>query len=130
MLFDSAARGSASVAPSPPPSRLVPDQACTGNARAANIGASTLFTSVSPVFASCPPYGIPRSTAHSRTAAGLIEVDGVKSTYAAPASNAASAPSELAGSTSRSRNAVRSSAGPATCTSYGASVDATLIATT
>src|SRR2546428_13778514 len=52
-----AAFGSASVAPSPPPSRLVPDQESTRSALVANIGASAVLTSASPVLPSFPPYG-------------------------------------------------------------------------
>ena len=53
-LFAALAAGSARFAPSPPPSRLVPDQERTRRLRIANIGASTDFSSVSPVLPSCP----------------------------------------------------------------------------
>lgn len=49
-----AAAGSARVAPSPPPSRFVPDQDRTLRARWANTGASAVRIRVSPVLASLP----------------------------------------------------------------------------
>ena len=68
---------------------LCPTQLMTSRLRAANIGASTLLSSVSPVLPSLPAWAIPRSSASRCRAAGVAPVEGVKFTYDAPASAAA-----------------------------------------
>ena len=68
----------------------------TSRLRAANIGASTLLSSVSPVLPSWPAWQVLRSSASSPIAAGVAPSDGVKLMYGMPKSSAAMAYSELA----------------------------------
>ena len=82
-------RGSSSTLPSMLPKMLWPTQLMTSRCRAANIGASTLLSSVSPVLPSQPAWAIFRSIATCCRHAGVAPVDGVKFTYEAPASAAA-----------------------------------------
>src|SRR5690625_5976741 len=57
VVLDTAAFSSDSVSPSPPPRRLNDDHDNTFNARFTNMGASVLFSRVSPVFPSRPAQG-------------------------------------------------------------------------
>ena len=104
-----AVAGSASVCPSPPPSRLTEAQESTFNARLANIGASAVFTSVSPVFPSEPAQGSDRSLASSCTAGTRGPGLGVNATSGQPARNAAYAYSELTGNGAAPASSARSS---------------------
>src|SRR5215510_1381666 len=81
--------GSASVRPSPPPSRLYDDHERTRNARIANIGASTVLTSVSPVLPYEPAHGSPAEAASSSSAGSRGPGLGVNATTGQPARNAA-----------------------------------------
>lgn len=67
-------------APSPPPSRLVPDQARTSSARCANIGPSTDRSRVWPVLPSRPAYGRRPARTAEASAGWCRPVDGVKFT--------------------------------------------------
>src|SRR5215211_2461287 len=93
-----AAIGSARLAPSPPPSMLYDAHDRTRNARSANIGASAVFTSVSPVLPSEPAHGSPARSAACCNAGSRGPGLGVNATNEHPARYAASAYDELAGS--------------------------------
>src|SRR5688500_837986 len=70
------------------PKMLCPTQLITCRLRAANIGASALLSSVSPVLPSCPIWQVSRSIASSQIAAGALPSEGVKLTYGWPSSSA------------------------------------------
>src|SRR4051812_22014120 len=101
--------------------------------RRANIGASTVLSSVSPVLPSLPPITVRRSVASSSSAGIVAPSDGGKLTNGHARSSAAYAYSELDGSTGvlRSRAALRRSSDECTSpVSKGGSVDDTLTTTT
>ena len=131
--LDCARAGSASAAPSPPPSRFIPAHERTFSARAANAGASADFMNVSPVLPSLPASGTSCASASASIAGRRAPTDGVKSTNAQPVSIAASAYSALGGRIPRFWSIASISARGSSCAgcgSIGASVEETLTTTT
>src|SRR5437868_9019119 len=87
--LDALLAGSSSTRPSRLPKMLWPTQLRMRQLRAANIGASTDFSRVSPVLPSLPPMGDRFSEANSWMAGNEAPSDGVKLTYGQPRSMAA-----------------------------------------
>src|SRR5690606_38769681 len=86
-----AAAGSARAAPSPPPSRLVPDQARTARARWRNMGPRTERSRVCPVLPSRPAGGRPAVSAASASAGRRRPAEGGELTEGQPARTGAAA---------------------------------------
>src|SRR4029079_10890735 len=91
LILDSLFFGSSRTTPSRLPKMLWPTQLRILKLRYANMGASTVFMSVSPVLPSLPQVDVLRSLASSRAAGKDEPSDGVKLMYGTPRSSAAHA---------------------------------------
>ena len=90
-IFEALLAGSSSTWPSRLPKMLWPTQLRIFRFRWANIGASTVLSSVSPVLPSLPPKAVLRSWASCSAAGNEAPSDGVKLMYGQPRSSVAQA---------------------------------------